>query len=108
MAAPERRTPPKGKPRARKLRAATGLRLPPEDLERIREDAAAGGLTVSEAIRRRYFGVKIVARADLRAVSELRRVAGLLKHIAAEHGASPELRAALDATRAAIERIAAP
>jgi hypothetical protein len=103
------RTPPKGgKPRAKKHLAATGLRLPLEDLARIRADAEAGGITVSECIRRRYFGVKIAARADLRAVSELRRVAGLLKHIAAEHGPSAETRAAIDATREAIERIAAP
>lgn len=107
--APRRTPPANARPRKKVHRDMVSLRLPPEDLARIRADAEAGGLTVSETIRRRYFGVAIKSRADLRAVNELRRVAGLLKHVAVERRESaPHVQAAIDAVRAAIERIAAP
>ena len=49
--------------------------------ERLREQAASAGLSVSEYIRRRMFGGRpIVARTDNQAIRELRRLGGLLKH----------------------------
>ncbi|WP_231649635.1 plasmid mobilization protein [Ralstonia syzygii] len=47
----------------------------------MRDDADLAGLSVSELVRRRYFGRPIVASTDMVMVRELRRMGGLLKHI---------------------------
>ena len=39
------------------------------------------GLSVSELVRRRYFGKPILASTDRATIRELRRIGGLLKHI---------------------------
>jgi hypothetical protein len=52
-----------------------------EKAERLREDAELAGLSVSELVRRRYFGRPIVANTDMVMVRELRRLGGLLKHV---------------------------
>jgi hypothetical protein len=99
------RQPPR---RAKTHAARLSLRLPPGEKARIEADAEAGGLSVSEVVRRRYFGAKIVPRADLKMVAQLRQVGGLLKHLEAKSGAgSPEYRRALAALADAIGRIAA-
>jgi hypothetical protein len=54
----------------------------------LTEDANLAGLTVSELIRRRYFGKPIVAATDAQTIRELRRLGGLLKHIWTESGAT--------------------
>lgn len=101
------RKPPERKARAKKHVAIMSLRLPPADLDRIRSDAAAAGLSVSETVRRRYFGVAIKARVDHQMIGELRRLGGLVKHNSgATDGAwTPEARAALNAIAAAVNRI---
>ena len=49
--------------------------------ERLKEQAANAGLTVSEYMRRRMFGGRpIVTRTDSQTIRELRRLGGLLKH----------------------------
>jgi hypothetical protein len=58
-----------------------GVRLSEEERKRIWEQAEASALSVSEFIRRRTLGKQIVSRADLRALAELRRLGGLLKHV---------------------------
>lgn len=62
------------------------LRMKPSEGERLREDARMAGMSMSEVVRRRYFGYPIVAQADLAVVRELRRMGGLMKHLHQESG----------------------
>ena len=63
------------------LDAALRLRLTEREKERLREDADLAGLSMSELVRRRYFGRPIIANADAIMLKELRRLGGLLKHV---------------------------
>lgn len=63
------------------LTAKIAVRLQPEEKAQLREDADIAGISVSELVRRRYFGRPIVANADLMMIRELRRLGGLLKHV---------------------------
>lgn len=56
------------------------IRLTPQEKMRLDEQADIAGLSVSEYMRRRFFGGTIAAYTDLRTVGELRRIGGLLKH----------------------------
>ena len=57
------------------------LRVSAEEKQRVGEQAALAGLSVSEFMRRTVFGGRpIVAAADEAMLRELRRVGGLLKH----------------------------
>ena len=56
------------------------IRLTPQEKMRLDEQADIAGLSVSEYMRRRFFGGTIAAYTDLSAVAELRRIGGLLKH----------------------------
>lgn len=67
--------------RAEPLSEKIAVRLTKDEKERLREDADVAGLSVSELVRRRYFGRPIVANADMVMVRELRRIGGLLKHV---------------------------
>ena len=66
---------------AERLDAVVNVRLTASEKSRLKEDADLAGLSVSELIRRRYFGRPVVANSDAVMLKELRRVAGLLKHI---------------------------
>jgi hypothetical protein len=67
------------------------VRFTQSDRARLDEDASLAGLTLSELIRRRTSGQRVMANADLVMIRELRRVAGLLKHIHVQsHGAYSE------------------
>ena len=83
------------------LDAVINVRLTAAEKDRLREDADLAGLSMSELVRRRYFGRPIVANADAVMLKELRRTAGLLKHIHNESGGvySEETRDALLALR---------
>ena len=48
--------------------------------------AAGPEASVSELVRRRYFGRKIVARSDEKMIRHLNRIGGLLKHVHIESG----------------------
>ncbi len=63
------------------LDAIVNVRLTSSEKERLIEDADLAGLSMSELIRSRYFGRKIVANSDEVMLRELRRLGGLLKHI---------------------------
>lgn len=57
------------------------LRLSAEEDERLNLQAATAGISVSEYIRRLFFGGRpIIARTDDQSIRELRRLGGLLKH----------------------------
>ncbi|BBQ28318.1 hypothetical protein WP2W18C05_P30130 (plasmid) [Aeromonas sp. WP2-W18-CRE-05] len=74
---------------------------------KLKEDADLAGLSMSELVRRRYFGRPIIANADAVMLKELRRIGGLLKHIHNESGGiySKETAGALLAVKAYIERL---
>ena len=46
----------------------------------LTEQAEIAGLSLSEYMRRRFFGGRLAAHLDLNAIAELRRIGGLLKH----------------------------
>ena len=57
------------------------LRLTAEEDERITRQAETAGISVSEYMRRLFFGGRpIIARTDDQTIRELRRLGGLLKH----------------------------
>ena len=89
------------------LDAVINVLLTGAEKARLKEDADAAGLSLSELVRRRYFGRPIVANADAVMLKELRRLGGLLKHIHNESGGaySKETAAALLAIRSYIERL---
>ncbi len=62
------------------------LRLAPDEKERLKSDADLAGLSMSEVVRRHYFGRPIIANADAAMIKELRRMGGLMKHIHLESG----------------------
>lgn len=62
------------------------FRLSDELHKKLEIEAEQADLSVSELIRRRAAGHPIIHRTDLKHVSELRRLGGLLKHIHNETG----------------------
>lgn len=89
------------------LDAILNVRLTSVEKARLREDADLAGLSLSELVRRRYFGRPIIASADAVMLKELRRIGGLLKHIHNESGGaySRETAGALIALKTYIERL---
>jgi hypothetical protein len=71
------------------------LRVTDAECARLVEQAGIAGLSVSEYLRRRFFGGRpLVAHADEWMIRELRRLGGLLKHnfeALRLAGAGPEL-----------------
>lgn len=61
--------------------ARLNLRLPQSEKDSIEHDADLAGISMSEMVRARYFGRKIVAHADEIMIRELRRTGGLLKSV---------------------------
>jgi hypothetical protein len=57
------------------------LRFRPGELRELLEQADISGLSVSELIRRRALKMRIMPATDLRMLSELRRIGGLVKHL---------------------------
>ena len=86
------------------------FRLTPAERAELEAAAELAGLTVSEYVRRRALGRKVVApRAltDAQTLGELRRLGGLVKHLATIGQGNPDdLRAALTELREAAVRIA--
>ena len=88
------------------------LRLTAGEDEKLTRQAATAGISVSEYMRRLFFGGRpIIARTDDQTIRELRRLAGLLKHhfeVVKQTGnvdTLSELDAALRAIRRAIEAL---
>jgi len=89
------------------LDAMLRLRLTAREKERLREDADLAGLSMSELVRRRYFGRPIIANADAVMIKELRRLGGLVKLVHNESSGvnSKETAEALVALKTYIERL---
>ena len=57
------------------------IRVTEREKTRLTEQAEIAGLSLSEYMRRRFFGGRpLTAYTDLSTVAELRRIGGLLKH----------------------------
>jgi hypothetical protein len=70
------------------------------------EQAAIAGLSVSEYMRRLFFGGRpLIARTDEQMIRELRRMGGLLKHLGREND-SVQTGKVLESIRQAIENLA--
>ena len=66
---------------ASRLQRRRTLRLTAEEEDRLTRQAATAGISVSEYMRRLFFGGRpIIARTDDQTIRELRRLGGLLKH----------------------------
>ncbi len=63
------------------LDAVVNVRMTALEKARLKEDADLAGLSVSQLVRRRCFGRRIIANSDAVMLKELRRIGGLLKHI---------------------------
>ena len=88
------------------------LRLTTGEDEKLTRQAATAGISVSEYMRRLFFGGRpIIARTDDQTIRELRRLGGLLKHHfdmvkrTGSTGTLAELDAALRQIRQAIETL---
>ena len=88
------------------------LRLTAEEDKKLTRQAETAGISVSEYMRRLFFGGRpIIARTDDQTIRELRRLGGLLKHhfeVVKRTGNSAtlsELDAALRQIRQAIETL---
>lgn len=97
-----------GKEEKEKLIYFVNVRTTLSEKNRLREDAEVSGLGVSELIRRRYLGKKIIANVDLALLRELRRQGGLLKHLYNQSGGiySVETAQALQAMQLLYQRVA--
>lgn len=91
------------------LDAIVNVRLTSSEKERLKEDADMAGLSMSELVRRRYFGKPIIANADAIMLKELRRIGGLVKHVHNQsNGAyNSETTAALSTLKKYIEKLTA-
>lgn len=89
------------------LDAVIHVRLTQAEKTHLREDADLAGLSLSELVRRRYFGRPIVAQADTVMIKELRRLGGLLKHVHHESGGAyrQETAEALAVLKTYIEKL---
>lgn len=89
------------------LDAVINVRLTATEKARLKENADFAGLSVSELVRRRYFGRPIIANADVVMLKELRRIGGLLKHIHTEsaHVYSEDIVETLGALKAYIGKL---
>jgi len=89
------------------LDAVINVRLTAAEKARLQEDADFAGVSMSELVRRRYFGRRVVAHADAVVLKELRRIGGLLKHIHNESRGvySKDTAGALGALQSYIERL---
>lgn len=62
------------------LNDAIKVRLSKVEKAVLIEEAGIAGISMSELVRRRYFGKPIIANADAVMLRELRRQGGLLRH----------------------------
>lgn len=95
-----------------RLQRRRTLRLTAEEEDRLTRQATTAGISVSEYMRRLFFGGRpIIAKTDDQTIRELRRLGGLLKHhfevvkLAGNPVTLSELDAALREIRYAIEAL---
>ena len=57
------------------------VRFRPDELRELSNQAEISGLSVSELVRRMALKKRVVPITDLKMLSELRRIGGLIKHL---------------------------
>lgn len=89
------------------LSAIINVRLTVAEKARLQEDADLAALSMSELVRRRYFGRPIVANGDAVMIREMRRIGALLKRVQNESAGvyCQETAGALLALKGHIERL---
>ncbi|WP_438345938.1 plasmid mobilization protein [Methylorubrum populi] len=95
-------------PEQRNLTKQVGIRLTPEEYERLLGEAQAAGLTLAALTRRRLLGLHITAQVDAGLIRELRRLGGLAKLGIRTPGMAESGRHALADIRSAIAHLAEP
>ena len=92
---------------AQALDGTLNLRVTSEEKARLQEDASFAGLSMSEVVRRRYFGRPLIADAEAVIIRELRRIGRLLQQGHAQSNGEPSepITAALAEVRACIEKL---
>lgn len=65
---------------------AIKVRLSSSEKADLQADAAIAGISMSELVRRRYFGKPIIANADLLMIGQVTKLGALLKHVHNESG----------------------
>ena len=83
------------------------MRFKPDEMEGLVSQADVCGLSVSELVRRRSLNRRAVPAADLKMISELRRIGGLVKLSFNQKGGiySGKTAEILDELRSAIIRV---
>jgi hypothetical protein len=88
------------------------LRLNAEEDARLESQAAVAGISVSEYMRRLFFGGRpVIARTDEQMIRELRRMGGLLKHnfdavrAAGGNSVPVQMEETLEQIRQAVDRL---
>ena len=90
------------------LKKQVGIRLTPDEFERLLGEAEAAGLTLAALTRRKLLGLHISARVDAALIRELRRLGGLAKLAIRTLGMAESGRRTLADIRSAIAHLAAP
>jgi hypothetical protein len=94
------------RPKSSETRRLFPIRLLAHEKERIAEQADRARLTLSEYVRRRALGLRVVSRVEDQVLNELRRLGGLQKHLATQLPSyRPEFNAILRELLTAIKRI---
>ena len=83
------------------------VRFCSDEMKELTNQAEISALSVSELVRRRVLGKRVAAATDLKMLSELRRIGGLIKHIFNESNGLHQKKtfAILNELHAAIIRI---
>jgi hypothetical protein len=73
---------PRPKKNERELKSeVVGVRFTKEERQFMNGEADICGVSLSSLMRSRSLGKRVTSKADLRALAELRRLGGLLKHL---------------------------
>ena len=87
--------------------ARVACRLPLEEKERLQAECEAHGVSLSELLRARAIGTKLLSQIEAQAIAELRRQGGLLKHLVTQSDAvdPKQVRDAVATIVATVKRI---
>ena len=92
----------------RRLTKQVGIRLTPEEFERLQGEASTAGVTLAALTRRRLLGLHITAQVDAELIRELRRLGGGVMLAARKPGLREDGRQTLRDIRRALDGLAGP
>jgi hypothetical protein len=83
------------------------IRFRPDEMAELEAQSEINGMSLSELIRRRALQKRFVPATDLKTISELRRIGGLIKHLFNETNGlyRQKTSALLDELYAAVVRV---